>query len=309
MAYDILKGGSTSVILVGPVILSSDHITGATGIALTVTISKNGAAFGSPSGVVTEIGSGWYKIAGNTTDSNTAGPIAVHATGAACDPFDGVMAQVVDPTLAIYGVNVVQENQVSNSAITTIKAVQGLAVDGVITTLTNLPAITANWLTAAGIAASALNGKGDWLLASSAPTNFSALAITAGGAITAGTVSDKTGYSLSGTQTFNVTGNITGNLSGSVGSVTAGVTVSTNNDKTGYSLTSAEEAAIADAFLGRNVAGGSSSGRLVKEALYTLRNKVDTDAGIVYQVDDVTTAFTFAVTTAAGNPITVFDPT
>lgn len=309
MAYDILKGGSTSVILVGPVILSSDHITGATGIALTVTISKNGAAFGSPSGAVTEIGSGWYKIAGNTTDSNTAGPIAVHATGAACDPFDGVMAQVVDPTLAIYGVNVVQENQVSNSAITTIKAVQGLAVDGVITTLTNLPAITANWLTAAGIAASALNGKGDWLLASSAPTNFSALAITAGGAITAGTVSDKTGYSLSGTQTFNVTGNITGNLSGSVGSVTAGVTVSTNNDKTGYSLTSAEEAAIADAFLERNVAGGSSAGRLVKEALYTLRNKVDTGAGIVYQVDDVTTAFTFAVTTAAGNPITVFDPT
>jgi hypothetical protein len=32
-----------------------------------------------------------------------------------------------------------------------------------VTTLTNLPAIPANWLTAAGIAASALNGKGDWL--------------------------------------------------------------------------------------------------------------------------------------------------
>ena len=52
------------------------------------------------------------------------------------------------------------------------------------------------------------------------PTNFSSLAITGGGAVTAGTVSDKTGYSLSGTQTFNVTGNITGNLSGSVGSST-----------------------------------------------------------------------------------------
>ena len=31
-----------------------------------------------------------------------------------------------------------------------------------VTTLTNLPAITSNWLTAAGIAASALDGKGDW---------------------------------------------------------------------------------------------------------------------------------------------------
>jgi hypothetical protein len=35
--------------------------------------------------------------------------------------------------------------------------------------------------------------------------------------------SGKTGYSLSGTQTFNVTGNITGNLSGSVGSVLGNV--------------------------------------------------------------------------------------
>ena len=35
------------------------------------------------------------------------------------------------------------------------------------TNLTNLPSIPANWITAAGITAGALNGKGDWLLASS----------------------------------------------------------------------------------------------------------------------------------------------
>ena len=51
-------------------------------------------------------------------------------------------------------------------------------------------------------------------------TNRSGFAIT-GGTIT--TVSDKTGYSLSGTQAFNLTGNITGNLSGSVGSVSGNV--------------------------------------------------------------------------------------
>ena len=44
------------------------------------------------------------------------------------------------------------------------------------TNLTNLPAITANWLTATGIAAGALNGKGDWNIG-------------------------KTGYSISGTKT------------------------------------------------------------------------------------------------------------
>jgi hypothetical protein len=34
------------------------------------------------------------------------------------------------------------------------------------TNLTNLPSIPANWITAAGITAAALNGKGDWLLSS-----------------------------------------------------------------------------------------------------------------------------------------------
>jgi len=44
----------------------------------------------------------------------------------------------------------------------------------------------------------------------------------ASGRVTVITNSDKTGYSLSGTQTYNVTGNITGNLTGSVGSVASG---------------------------------------------------------------------------------------
>lgn len=62
----------------------------------------------------------------------------------------------------------------------------GILVDTVTTAsnLTNLPSIPANWLTAAGINAGALNGKGDWLLATGVPTNFSALLITAGGIVT-----------------------------------------------------------------------------------------------------------------------------
>lgn len=47
-----------------------------------------------------------------------------------------------------------------------------------VTNLTNLPSIPANWLTAAGIAAGALNGKGDWLLAASytAPPSVASIA-------------------------------------------------------------------------------------------------------------------------------------
>jgi len=41
--------------------------------------------------------------------------------------------------------------------------------------------------------------------------------------VTVSTNNDKTGYSLSGTQSFNLTGNITGSVSGSVGSVTGSV--------------------------------------------------------------------------------------
>jgi hypothetical protein len=54
------------------------------------------------------------------------------------------------------------------------------------------------------------------------PTNFSALTISIGGAVTAGTVSDKTGYSLGASQTFSTTGSV-GSVTGAVASVTGAV--------------------------------------------------------------------------------------
>lgn len=63
----------------------------------------------------------------------------------------------------------------------------------------------------------------------SLPTNFPSFAITAGGAVTAGTVSDKTGYSL--TQTFP-----TNFADMAITATTGYVSVGTNNDKTGYSI-------------------------------------------------------------------------
>jgi hypothetical protein len=94
------------------------------------------------------------------------------------------------------------------------------------------------------------------------PTNFSSMAISGTGAVTAGTVSDKTGYSLATSQTFNTTG--------SVGSVTSGVTVTTNNDKTGYSLvtaplTGAETAsAVWNALLSTYATPNSFGGRIIR---------------------------------------------
>ena len=100
------------------------------------------------------------------------------------------------------------------------------------------------------------------------------------------------------------------------GTMTTTTNLTTNNDKTGYALTSGERDSTADAHLARNIAGGSSTGRTVKQALASIRNKVAFDvptAGSfsVYDVDDITVLYTGTYTagTASTYPVTVMDPT
>lgn len=65
---------------------------------------------------------------------------------------------------------------------------------------------------------------------------------------------------------------------------------------------------IADAILARNIAGGSSGGRTVSQALYALRNKQSVSGGTltVYGVDDTTSSWTAALTGTAS--VTLIDP-
>jgi hypothetical protein len=75
-------------------IASTDHLSGLTGKAASVVvkISKNGAAAVTPTGAITEVDAtnipGLYQVAANATDSNTLGPLVLHAKDAASDPFD-----------------------------------------------------------------------------------------------------------------------------------------------------------------------------------------------------------------------------
>jgi hypothetical protein len=87
--YDVQQS-TTAYPLVFLLISSTDHITGLTGATVTATLSKSGAAFGAPAGAVSEIGSGWYKVAGNATDTATLGPLALHATATGADPTDAL---------------------------------------------------------------------------------------------------------------------------------------------------------------------------------------------------------------------------
>jgi hypothetical protein len=237
---------------------SSDHVSGKTGLTLTITASKNAAAFASITPTVTELATGWYKLALTTSHTDTLGDLALHITATGADPTDTLMQ-----VLAL----------LPGDAVT---------------------------LQSGQVVASVTGAVG------------------------------------------SVTGNVGGNVAGSVGSVTAGVTVSTNNDKTGYAIGAggiesasfaagaidnaaiaadaigsselAQSAAreIADEVLDRNLAGGGSGdSRNVRNALRSLRNKASIAGGTltVCQEDDSTTAWTAAVTTAAGDPINSIDPT
>jgi hypothetical protein len=78
---------------------SSDHVTPATGQTIAVVISKNGAAFGNPSGGATnatEISNGWYYADLSTTDTGTTGPLIVRGTCSAVDDIEPQPYNVVN---------------------------------------------------------------------------------------------------------------------------------------------------------------------------------------------------------------------
>jgi hypothetical protein len=72
----------------------TDHISGKTGLTLTITASKDGAAFATITPTVTELANGWYKLALTTGHTDTLGDLALHITATGADPTD-VPCQVV----------------------------------------------------------------------------------------------------------------------------------------------------------------------------------------------------------------------
>lgn len=67
---------------------SADHLTGKTGLTLTITASKDGAAFGSITPTVTERGSGWYNLALTSSHTDTLGDLVLHITSSGADATD-----------------------------------------------------------------------------------------------------------------------------------------------------------------------------------------------------------------------------
>ena len=93
MGFPISYNQSTQV-LPFMMVSSTNHVIGITGLTPTVTLSKNGGGFADCAGTVSEIGNGWYCVAANPADSNTLGPLLLHASAAGCDPFDDLFPVV-----------------------------------------------------------------------------------------------------------------------------------------------------------------------------------------------------------------------
>jgi hypothetical protein len=92
---------------------AADHVTGLTGATLTLTLSKNGAAFASISPTVTERGNGWYSIALTAANTDTLGDFVLRATAAGADPID--LREQVYASLPGASVTV---SSIANNAIT-----------------------------------------------------------------------------------------------------------------------------------------------------------------------------------------------
>lgn len=99
MGYQVQKANITRP-LYFLLVLSSDHVTGATGKTPTVTLLKSGGSFAVPAGAVTEVANGLYKVAANATDADTIGPLFLHATASGCDPRDDEFEVLADLSAA-----------------------------------------------------------------------------------------------------------------------------------------------------------------------------------------------------------------
>lgn len=82
----LLKGGTGTHPLPFFMADSSDHVTGKTGLSPTVVLRKEGGSFFTPAGTVSEVGNGFYEVAGNGTDQNNLGALLLYATAAGADP-------------------------------------------------------------------------------------------------------------------------------------------------------------------------------------------------------------------------------
>lgn len=185
---------------------STDHVTAQTGVTATVTLSKAGGVFAAAAGVVSEVSSGWYKIALTVADTGTLGDLAYLITGASADDtdfVDQVTAQILGDTLTANATQLAGQTITAGAGVTfpasvasptNITAATGIVLSGVTHTGAVVPTVSAvTGLTAANLDATISSRMATY----TQPTGF--LAATFPGTVASPTnITAATGIVLSG---------------------------------------------------------------------------------------------------------------
>lgn len=270
---------STAFTRLFKMISSTDHFTAKTGAAPVVNISKAGAAFGAAAGVVTEITSGWYKVAFTTVDTGTLGDLAVLITGTGADDTDfcdQVTANILGDTLPA-----------------SVAGAVG-SVTGAVGSVTGaVGSVTAAVTISAGTGAGQLDFTSGVVKTNLVQILGTALTETAGQ------------IAAAFKQFFNIASpTSTANLITAVTTVTTTTTatnLTTNNDKTGYGLSAAAVQAVWDALTSALTTVGSIGKMLVTNVnavLSTLATPTNITAGTITTVTNLTNAPTAGDLTA-----------
>lgn len=288
---------------------STDGNTEETALTIANTdikVWKNGATTlaNKNSGGATHISNGIYYAVMDATDTDTLGPmvIFVHVSGALTVRLECCVlaANVYDSLVGATDKLDVNTAEIAGSNVSTTTAQIGVNIVNAAGTAWGSGGITSGTFAAGAITATAIaaDAIGASELAADAVTEIAAGVWN----------SARATYSTAGSFGEGVS-SVQGNVTGSVGSVTAGVTVTTNNDKTGYSLTQSFPTNFASMSI--TVGGAVTVGTNNDKTGYSLTVTPPTSADIADAVwDEALAGHTTAGTTgkalsdagAAGDP-------
>jgi hypothetical protein len=313
--------------------LDTDHVTAATGKTVAITISKAGGAFANPNAGAsnaTEVSSGWYKFALDTTDTNTLGDLVVRGTNADCDDAERILEVVSATTGGATNLDATVSSRASQTSLDTVDDLIDLEVAAIKTVVDSILVDTAE-IGVAGAGLTAVPWNATWdaevesevtdaLNAYDSPTNAEMVARTLAAADYAtatalDTVDTEVGTIKAKTDqlTFTNPNSVDATASIAAADIRAAIGMaSADLDDQLNALPTAVE--NADTLLNRDMSTGADDGsttvRTVRQALRFLRNKFSIAGGTltVCKEDDTTASWTAAVTTTAGDPVSAVDP-
>jgi hypothetical protein len=286
---------STARSVVVLLIDSADHVTGKTGLTLTLAASKDGAAFATITPTVTELSYGFYKLALTSTHTDTLGDLALHVTATGADPTDTVYQVVAD---------------LPGASVASVSGAVG-SVTGAVGSVTTGVTVTTN------------NDKTGYALTSGERNSISDVVwdeATADHA-TAGTTGKRLADIATGTPPtaaairteIDSNSTMLAAIAGYIDTEVAAIKAKTDNLPAAPAAVSDIPTATqnADALLKRDMSAVTGeAARSPLNALRWLRNRWGIAAGTltVYKENDSDAAWTAATTQTASNPTTASDP-